>query len=306
MKNIIVLFGFILIGISCKKDSNNTPELPTIQVEDSSFVIFEYPDSGQVIGKISATSTKGDVSFSIVRSVPSIDAFSIIPDGSLIVKNKSDLIFSDIPKLVLEIKVTNEEEFKTIFITIELKQRSVQWRLNHGQTPYTIYSDNSDYKDSLDGKWFEYGYIIHYDVINKKTYIADSSSLEGYYKWGCQDPARLDTYGDIGEGERNTGIIMNNCSASYMAATYCINSTKGGFEDWYLPSSYELKLIYDKLFLKGIGAYYKGQLGQEFWSSTDQDKDYGIKFNFDNGSFTIDLKNKGFGSVYPIRHHIEK
>jgi len=58
----------------------------------------------------------------------------------------------------------------------------------------------------------------------------------------------------IGAGTWNTAI-------TYIANTY----RGGGYNDWYLPEMWELKFIYQNLYLNDLGDFYNDD---EFWSST--------------------------------------
>ncbi|WP_431066980.1 DUF1566 domain-containing protein [Methylotuvimicrobium sp.] len=64
-------------------------------------------------------------------------------------------------------------------------------------------------------------------------------------------------------GERNTDrIIISQGGGSY-AALLCANYTGGGYGDWYLPSKFELNLLYQQKDLVG------GFATLLYWSSTE-------------------------------------
>lgn len=66
----------------------------------------------------------------------------------------------------------------------------------------------------------------------------------------------------IGAGMYNTERIIANQSTGSYAGQLCANYQGGGYGDWYLPSKYELNLLYSKKIAVGgfASAYY--------WSST--------------------------------------
>ncbi len=73
----------------------------------------------------------------------------------------------------------------------------------------------------------------------------------------------------IGTGKTNTNTIIAKQGAGSYAAMLCHNLTLGGFNDWYLPSLYELRVIYWNVsIVSGIatGGYY--------WTSTEDDTAY--------------------------------
>jgi hypothetical protein len=100
----------------------------------------------------------------------------------------------------------------------------------------------------------------------------------------------------LGAGLKNTAIIIANQGAidgTPFAATICneysvtetVNGVSVTYGDWYLPSIFELKLLYAQKSL--IGTYGNGY----FWSSTESDY-YGTwHLNFINGAYDTDWKS---------------
>jgi hypothetical protein len=151
---------------------------------------------------------------------------------------------------------------------------------------------------------------------------AKADLLEGqYFNWfyvddcgdGCTTYMSTGAMGDgLGAGKMNTSLIVAaqmsfnlNFSVTQpldFAAEACADYTDGDitFGDWYLPSLYELNLLYLSLektqeFLnlsQGEGAYY--------WSSTEIDSQYANLFYFYDGTQDWDSKEYGY-LVRPIR-----
>jgi hypothetical protein len=69
----------------------------------------------------------------------------------------------------------------------------------------------------------------------------------------------------IGAGMYNTERIIANQSTGNYAAQICANYQGGGYGDWYLPSKYELNLLY--LQKNAIGGF----VNDFYWSSTEND-----------------------------------
>lgn len=71
---------------------------------------------------------------------------------------------------------------------------------------------------------------------------------------------------EIGYGEKNTQGIIESCGEKGIAAEICIAYRGGGKSDWFLPSKDELNLMYENLYLAGIGDFVENG---SYWSSTE-------------------------------------
>jgi hypothetical protein len=96
----------------------------------------------------------------------------------------------------------------------------------------------------------------------------------------------------IGGGFFNTKKIIKTQGYGDYAATLCYNYTGGGYDDWYLPSIYELYLMYENLHLRGLGNF-----SNHYWSSTELSSTNAWRLNFDNGS----RWNDDIWGIGPIR-----
>ena len=95
----------------------------------------------------------------------------------------------------------------------------------------------------------------------------------------------------IGAGLKNTAIIIARQGSQGLpfAASVCANYSVTGFDgvtygDWYLPSKYELYLLY---LAKDVVGYSAGS----YWSSTEFDYDKAWRLDFTNGTQYIGNKN---------------
>jgi len=98
-----------------------------------------------------------------------------------------------------------------------------------------------------------------------------------YKQWGSQGTWIGGTGADIGTGQSNTTIIvtwLNSNSDDTLgdvryktdrAAYLCDALVYGGYSDWFLPSIYELKLMYQNLKLFGVGGF----TDYGYWSSSE-------------------------------------
>ena len=80
-------------------------------------------------------------------------------------------------------------------------------------------------------------------------------------------------------GSYNTKQIIANKSVGYNAAQICINFGGGSYDDWYLPSKYELTLLY-QLYRKGILPNFARDF---YWSSSEDANDVAWLFRFYDG-----------------------
>ena len=115
---------------------------------------------------------------------------------------------------------------------------------------------------------------------------AESEYIFGYHKAseygsnlyvnGTETYSATDcTVNAIGSGEKNTEKLVNAMGESAYSSDYgsrkvpdyaarlCSVLSHGGYDDWFLPSLYELDLMYDNLKIKGIGSFSD----YSYWSS---------------------------------------
>jgi hypothetical protein len=118
--------------------------------------------------------------------------------------------------------------------------------------------------------------------------IAAPSDQSTGAQWGCSGYAITgwqDTI--IGSGYQNTIDIMYDCSSTDIAAAICDNLELGGYDDWYLPSALELRILCNQQYLIG------GFTSDNYWSSTESEfneAEAAIKINFSSGLGGASLK----------------
>lgn len=89
------------------------------------------------------------------------------------------------------------------------------------------------------------------------------------------------------DGIANTEKLAAVQTDPTYSARVCSDLTDFGYDDWYLPSRYEIDAIYKQSYLlKNIN------YSSHYWSSTESNKDMAWKVNFYNGASTTDYKNK--------------
>ena len=95
----------------------------------------------------------------------------------------------------------------------------------------------------------------------------------------------------VNAGQFNTERIIINQGAGSYAAQICANYQGGGYGDWYLPSKFELNLMYVNLHLAGLGGF----ASSNYWSSSETSSSSAWGQNFGNGA---QLYNGKFSPYY--------
>lgn len=123
------------------------------------------------------------------------------------------------------------------------------------------------------------GYVFYCDPENPtddnpKKLPAGKVGLEAapydqsnYYAWSLfYYPIEL-TDTAIGTGKQNTMSIKVLLEYTASAALLCAQQTIGGYNDWFLPSIEELKLMYANLYLHNKGGF----TDSFYWSSSERE-----------------------------------
>lgn len=131
------------------------------------------------------------------------------------------------------------------------------------------------------GQAYQGGIIFWLDGTGQHGLIAATTDQSTGIQWYNGTYTVTNAVRDgIGAGMYNTERIIANQSTGSYAGQLCANYQGGGYGDWYLPSKYELNLLYSqKTAVGGFASAY-------YWSSTEDS----------NGSAWLQV----FGSGYQI------
>ncbi len=90
-------------------------------------------------------------------------------------------------------------------------------------------------------------------------------SVESTTAWAKATTSVTGTLSTIGSGAENTRLINNALTTNSVAAKIAADLTLNGKSDWFLPSTLEVKEMYEALYATGLA----GDLGlNNYWSST--------------------------------------
>jgi hypothetical protein len=134
------------------------------------------------------------------------------------------------------------------------------------------------------------GKIFWLDVSGNHGLVADTSDLSTGIKWhNVSDTLTSATLDAIYAGSTNTQKIIEKQGNGAYAAKSCDDSGKTlnneYFSDWYLPSKYELNLMYLQQALIG------NLTPNPYWSSTEFDLSKAWAQSFSNGVISNDVKS---------------
>ncbi|MAQ00309.1 MAG: hypothetical protein CMC51_05845 [Flavobacteriaceae bacterium] len=178
----------------------------------------------------------------------------------------------------------NEKVFNPLNYNPEL---SVSENLTNGVSVLDIleYNDVS----LFNGLEFAGGFIFHVNETTGEMIVATDFSNIGDVAWG--DVFELDTSHSIGEGDINTLQIIegnNNDNSSngteFGSDNYAFkivdDLSYNGYNDWYIPSSGSMELIYNNIHSIGMGNFNETLF---YWSSTKEGYfPYVMAFNFES------------------------
>jgi len=125
--------------------------------------------------------------------------------------------------------------------------------------------------------------------------IADSADLYAFIQWHNYTDTLTNAVKDgINSGAINNERIINMQGVGTYAAQVVAAYQGGGFGDWYLPSKYELNLLYQQQAIVG------GFSTSAYWSSTESGSSMAWSRYFNTGSQAAYSKSLSF-SVRAIR-----
>ena len=164
---------------------------------------------------------------------------------------------------------------------------TIKQNLTNGVTVLDILN----YNDITSFYGIEYGggFIFHVNPNNGEMIVATDYSEIGDVAWG--DVFDLDTSHNIGDGDINTQLIIegnqndNSSNGTEFGSddyafkiVYDLNYN--GYNDWFIPSSGSMEIIYSNIHSLGFGNFNENLV---YWSSTKEGYfPYVMAFNFES------------------------
>jgi hypothetical protein len=90
----------------------------------------------------------------------------------------------------------------------------------------------------------------------------------------------------IGTGLQNTLDIRAGCATAGIAARVCFNYSINGYDDWFLPSRDEMKMLYQNRV--AIGGFTTGF----YWTSTEFSATDARSYSFADGAIDTNVSPK--------------
>ena len=171
--------------------------------------------------------------------------------------------------------------------------------------PYALHAKTAekltnDVCDLAIGDTYQGGIIFYLDASGCHGLVCVSTDQSSGIRW--YNGANMDTYAygsGVGSGKGNISAMQRWQGAGTYASSICYNILINGYQDWYLPSDYELNLMYlnigqgNSLGLGNVGGFSSSR----YWSSTEHSPSVVWYIDFSSGFNDGDLKSK----LYRVR-----
>jgi len=145
-------------------------------------------------------------------------------------------------------------------------------------SPYVVNATASGSTLAI-GDSYQGGIIFWLDTTGQHGLIAATADQSTGIQWYNATSTTTNAVRDgIGAGMYNTERIIANQGVGSYAAQICANYQSGGYGDWYLPSKYELNLLY--LQQTAVGGF----ASTSYWSSSEGGEGFAWRQYFLDGS----------------------
>lgn len=273
IKSLLALVAILSIA-SCSSD-DDSPQTPSIILQNLEVTIDENPTNGVVIGTVQSNSSSS-LTFSIVSQTPAgaleIDSVT----GELTVLDNGLFDFEANPTITATVSATGASNQSTV--TINLDNVNEIGDFNHGGIVFWV--DPTD---------------------NTKGLVCAVTDQSTSIVWGSLNaPEIIGTSANLGSGVTNTDLIIASKGSGTTHAAGVARAYNGnGYTNWSLPSEDELTEIYNnKAIINATAIANSGEifeegesLGARYWVSNMS----GL-----NGNFLFDFYSGSVNGVWPV------
>ena len=138
------------------------------------------------------------------------------------------------------------------------------------------------------------GVVFAVDATGQHGLVCAIEDQSAGIKWrgGTTNYTTMAQAESVYAGKMNTAIIIAVHAAKNdidnHAALVCANYNGGGFSDWYLPSRFELQLMYfnraiiNTIAMENSGSSFANNVNDFYWSSTEIDSDNAWAISFED------------------------
>lgn len=150
------------------------------------------------------------------------------------------------------------------------------------------------------GCYYAGGVVFYVDGSGEHGLVCDVNDLPGTYWWGCRGYTISGADGTaIGTGAQNTIDIVSGCADPSFAAKACSELSLNSYDDWFLPSSDELMLMYTYRNTINTTALLNGGTiftTNAYWSSSEYNNSTldAISIHFNFGFVDIRVKSDSY------------
>ncbi|MGV6845233.1 MAG: hypothetical protein ACWA42_03800 [Lutibacter sp.] len=309
MKKIMILFFVVLIATNIKAQSPQKMSYQAV-IRDASNALITNTTVGMQIS-ILQTTTSGTAVY-VETQAPTTNANGLVSvevgGGTVVSGTFSAIDWSAGPYFIkTEIDPAGGTSY-SISATSQLLS-----------VPYALYAKTAESLTSTSNKHFvgelfgggivyyiyddgQHGLIASLDDLDGGSGVAWSGNIHTLIGPSAQS---------FFDGASNTTAMVTLDSTPNKAGTLCDSYSYGGFSDWYLPSSWELNLLYNSAYVisnilandgngstNPLHADFVSPTYGKYWSSTEYDGDNARLFIFGDGSSAITGK---LNSNYRVR-----
>ena len=250
--------------------------------ENGANTSYLFPETRGTSGQVLQTNGSGNTSW----ETPAISPATTSAPGSMSAADKTKLDAQTTGTAAGQMQYWNGTSWVTVAAgtfgqTLEFRNGAPVWVDKN----INILSIGDTYKGGIIAYFLQSG-DPGYDANIRHGLIAAPTDQNSNAVWGCYGTNLTGADGfALGTGAQNTIDIVAGCNAPGIAARICNDLVLNGYDDWYLPSSFELSKLYQNRV--AIGGFALDQ----YWSSTEYNSGLALRHTFTDGDQDTNYKS---------------